>query len=63
MTTEARFVLDAFDALKPAERQQVAIEILRRSEGGEDLAGGAIDDLAAAVFRDYDAEEADGADD
>src|SRR5690349_14527330 len=39
-------VLAAFDALPPAEQQQVAAEILRRSGGTGDLPDAALDELA-----------------
>jgi hypothetical protein len=58
MTTTARDVLTAFDALSAAEQQQVAAEILRRSVGTGDLPDAALDELAAELFRGYDAEEA-----
>ncbi len=58
MTTIARNVLAAFDALSPAEQQQVAAEILRRSAGAGELPEAAFDELAADLFRGYDAEEA-----
>ena len=56
--TTARDVLTAFDALPAGERQQVAAEILRRSAGAGDLPEAALDELAAELFRSYDAEEA-----
>lgn len=58
MTTTAREVLAAFEALPPAEQQQVAAEIIRRSSGTGDLPEAALDELAAELFRSYDAEEA-----
>jgi hypothetical protein len=61
MTASAHNVLAAFDALDPKEQQQVAVEILRRSVPRDDLTDGAFDDLAAEVFRTYDAEESNGA--
>ncbi len=57
MTEAARELLDAFDALSPADREQVALEILRRTTGG-DLPDAALDELADELFRSYDAEEA-----
>ena len=63
MTETARDVLTAFDALDPADKRQVAAEILRRSAGQDDLPNQAFDELAAEVFRGYDAEEAAGAND
>jgi hypothetical protein len=61
MTIEAHQVLAAFNALAPEEQQQVAVEILRRSTGTGDLNEETFDELAAEMFRRYDAEEAAGA--
>ena len=58
MTTSAQKLLAAFDALPPAEQRQVAAEILRRTAVAEDLPEAAFDELAAELFRGYDAEEA-----
>jgi hypothetical protein len=58
MTTAARDVLKAFEALAPAEQQQVAAEILRRTAPEGDLPEAALDELAAELFRGYEAEEA-----
>jgi len=58
MTATAQDILAAFDALPPAEQQQVAAEILRRSSGTGDLPEDALNELAAELFRSYDAEEA-----
>lgn len=58
MSTSARELLASFEALPPAEQQQVAAEILRRSAGTEDLPEEALHELAAELFRGYDAEEA-----
>jgi hypothetical protein len=49
MTETVRDLLRAFDALTPAEQRQVA--------DGE-LPEAALDELAAELFRGYDAEEA-----
>jgi hypothetical protein len=57
MTTTAHNLLNAFDALDPAEQHRVAAEILRRSAAVGELADEAFDELAAEVFRGYDAEE------
>jgi hypothetical protein len=62
MTATARNLLAAFDALTPDEQQQVAAEILRRRAGAGDLPEAALDELAADLFRSYDAEEAARAD-
>jgi hypothetical protein len=61
MTETARDILTAFDGLDPVDKQQVAAEILRRSAGQDELPDQAFDELAAEVFRGYDAEEAAGA--
>jgi hypothetical protein len=58
MTANARDVLAAFEALAPAEQEQVAAEILRRTSGEGGLPEAALDELAAELFRSYDAEEA-----
>jgi hypothetical protein len=58
MTAAAREVLTSFAALSPAEQQEVAAEILRRSEGSGELPEAALHDLADELFRGYDAEEA-----
>ena len=57
MSTTARELLVAFDALDPTEKQQVAVEILRRSGRTDDVSAQAFDELAAELFRGYDAEE------
>ena len=51
-------LLQAFDALSPAEQQQVATEILRRWTPDEPLPDTALDEMAAELLRGYDAEEA-----
>ena len=58
MTATAQKLLAEFDALPPADRQQVAVEILRRTSEPGDLPEAALDELAAELFRAYDAEEA-----
>jgi hypothetical protein len=60
MTEPACDLLRAFDTLSPAEQQQVAAEILRRTAAADDLSDAAFDELAADLFRAYDAEEAAG---
>lgn len=57
MTATARNVLAAFDALPPDEQQQVAAEIFRRTPTAGDLPEAALDELAAELFRSYEAEE------
>jgi hypothetical protein len=51
-------LLRVFDALPPAEQNQVAAEILRRWSPDEEFPDAALDELAAELFRSYDAEEA-----
>ena len=60
MTAIARKLLAAFDGLPPDEQEQVAAEILRRTAAADDfddLPDAAFDQLAAELFRGYDAEE------
>ncbi len=61
MTARAQDFLSAFEALAPTEQQEVAVEILRRSRGADQLSDESFTDLAAEVFQAYDAEEAAGA--
>ena len=57
--TAARDLLAAFAALPPDEQQQVVAEMSRRAISGTgDLSDAAFDELAAELFRGYDAEEA-----
>jgi hypothetical protein len=58
MTATAHEVLAAFEALPAAEQQGVAAEILRRTAGTGELPEEALTELAAELFRAYDAEEA-----
>jgi hypothetical protein len=53
-------LLAAFDALDPVQKQQVAVEILRRSAAQHEMADDAFLELAAEVFRVYDSEESSG---
>jgi len=62
MTEAARVLLTAFDALSPADQQEVVNEILRRAPVGEELPETAFHELADELFRGYDAEEAGDAD-
>lgn len=57
MTDTVRDLLQAFDALSPDEQKQMAVEILRRCVPDESLPDAALDELAADLFRSYDAEE------
>ena len=58
MTPTVDDLLRAFDAFPPAEQHRVAVEILRRWTPAEGLTDDALDELAAELFRGYDAEEA-----
>ncbi len=58
MTAAARDLLTAFEALLPEEQQQVAAAILRRTAPTGDRPEAALDELAAELFRGYDAEQA-----
>jgi hypothetical protein len=58
MTETVRDLLRSFDALSPAEQHEVATEILRRCASDEGVSDAALDELAAELFRSYDAEEA-----
>jgi hypothetical protein len=62
MSIDAHDILVAFDALGPSDKQQVAVEILRRSAGIDDLTDQTFDEMALEVFRGYDAEESPSAD-
>ena len=61
MTDSVRDLLGAFDSLPLPEQNQVVAEILRRWAPDEGLPDAALDELAAELFRGYDAEEADRA--
>ncbi len=57
MSESVHGLLQAFDDLPPAEQQQMAAEILRRCTPEGSLPDAALDELAAELFRGYDAEE------
>jgi hypothetical protein len=57
MTEAVRDLLQAFNALSSAEKHQLTVEILRRGTPDEELPIAALDELAAELFRNYDAEE------
>lgn len=57
MTATARDLIATFDALAPEEQQEVAVVMLRRTAPADDLPEAAMDELAAELFRGYDAEE------
>jgi hypothetical protein len=58
MTEAVRDLLRVFESLSPAEQHEVATEILRRCTADGPLPDAALDELAAELFRAYDAEEA-----
>ena len=62
MTATARQVLAAYEALDPVDKQQVLVEVLRRTPADGPLSDQNLDDLAAELFQGYDSEEAAGAD-
>ena len=62
MTQTAHDLIAAFDALDPADKREVAVEILRRSAGVEEVPDEAFDELASELFQNYDAQEAASAD-
>jgi hypothetical protein len=51
-------MLAAFEALSPADQHQVAAEIVRRSAGTDELPDTAFHEVAAELFRGYEAREA-----
>lgn len=59
MTESMRDILRAIDALSPAEKQQLEAEILHRWVPDEGMRDEALDELAAELFRGYDAEESE----
>lgn len=58
MTETVHNLLRMFETLSPAEQHEMTTEILRRGTPEEDLPAAALDELAAELFRSYDAEEA-----
>jgi hypothetical protein len=58
MTDAVRDLLRVFDSLSPSEQDQATTEILRRGTANGGLPDAAQDELAAELFRAYDAEEA-----
>jgi len=62
MSQNAIELLSTFDALTESEQLQIAAEIMRRTMPGGELPEAALDELAAELFRGYDAEEAAHAD-
>lgn len=57
MTPAVQQLLNAFDSLSEADKHEVAVEILRRWLPDGDVPDAALDELAAELFRSYDAEE------
>jgi hypothetical protein len=58
MTTAVRVLLESFDALSESERQEAAVEILRRVTPEGELPEQALVETADELFRMLDAEEA-----
>jgi len=58
MTTAVKTLLDSFDSLSEAERQEAAVEILRRAVPDGDLPEESLLEAADALFVALDAEEA-----
>ena len=62
MSTAAKDLLKAFDALPAAAQHEVAVAILRRTASVEDIPEAALHELADELFRSYDAGESAHAD-
>ena len=63
MTIAVQSLLETFDGLTDRERQEAAVEILRRVTSSEaELTDDALVDVAADLFRLLDSEEAADAD-
>ena len=62
MSTAAKDLLTAFDALPSFAQHEVAVAILRRTAATDDIPEAALHELADELFRGYDAEEAAHAD-
>jgi hypothetical protein len=60
MSDSVRDLLQVFDALPPSEQHEMAAEILRRCIPRNGIPDTALDELAAELFRGYDAEEDGG---
>ena len=57
MTATVRNLLQTFDTLGPAEKQEILVEVLRRSPAADPIPDEAFNELAADVLKAYDAEE------
>lgn len=57
MTPPVQQFLNTFDSLSEADKHEVAVEILRRWLPDRDVPDASLDELAAELFRSYDAEE------
>jgi hypothetical protein len=57
MTPAVQQFFNAFDSLSEADKHEAAVEILRRWLPDGDVPDAALDELAAELFRSYDAEE------
>lgn len=58
MTTAVQSLLESFESLSEAERQEAAVEILRRVTPGGDLPELALVEAADELFQMLDAEKA-----
>jgi hypothetical protein len=61
MGETVRELLEKFEALEPADRQEAAAEILRRAMGKDDVSDKGYEELGAAILGMYDAEEGESA--
>ena len=57
MTSGARQLLDAYDALGAEDRQQVVVEILQRISSSGELTDDVFEQTATEVFRAFDRTE------
>ena len=57
MTQAAQRIIAEFEALSPQEQHEVAVEVLRRSAGEDELTDGTLDQLADELFLSCEAEE------
>ena len=62
MIATAQELLAAFEALPTCEKKQVTDELLRRSWDDGDLPETSLNEIAAELFRSYDAQETSRAD-
>ena len=57
MTKAAERIIAEFEALSPQEQHEVAVEVLRRSAGDDELTNATLDQLADELFLAYETEE------